>query len=274
VRVACLGDVTLDVLVSVPAGLVADDDTAATITFTTGGQAANVAAWLIELGGVARVFGPRSDTAPGRLVEQTLTERGIQPVGPVVDRTPAVMSLVSGGTRSMASDPGDSSWLDAVAPGPWLTDADWLFVSGYALLRARRPHLIVETAAAARRTGARVAVDLASAAMIDAYGARRFAALWRSLEPAVVFGNDVEWVTCAGTADGGWVAVRKHGPGGTSFVRDEVVDHRVPPAGPVIDVTGAGDALAAGYLLGGADLAMRTAARCVAQVGAQPVQAP
>jgi sugar/nucleoside kinase (ribokinase family) len=42
----------------------------------------------------------------------------------------------------------------------------------------------------------------------------------------------------------------------------------------VVDVTGAGDALAAGYLVGGPDLAMETAARCVAHRGAQPVDRP
>jgi sugar/nucleoside kinase (ribokinase family) len=38
----------------------------------------------------------------------------------------------------------------------------------------------------------------------------------------------------------------------------------------VVDTTGAGDALAAGYLVGGVDLAMAAAARCIAHRGAQP----
>jgi sugar/nucleoside kinase (ribokinase family) len=37
-----------------------------------------------------------------------------------------------------------------------------------------------------------------------------------------------------------------------------------------VDSTGAGDALAAGFIVGGAQLALETAARCVAQVGAMP----
>jgi len=37
-----------------------------------------------------------------------------------------------------------------------------------------------------------------------------------------------------------------------------------------LDSTGAGDALAAGFILGGPQLALETAARCVAQVGAMP----
>jgi sugar/nucleoside kinase (ribokinase family) len=39
---------------------------------------------------------------------------------------------------------------------------------------------------------------------------------------------------------------------------------------PVIDTTGAGDALAAGYLVGGPERAVEAAARCVGLVGAMP----
>jgi ribokinase len=272
VLVACLGDVMLDVLVDVPGGLVLDDDTDARITFAAGGQAANAAAWVVALGGAARVFGPRADTGPGRLVEEALTRRGVELHGPTVSRGGAVMSLVAEGSRSLASDAGDGEWLDDVAPGLWLQDADWLLVSGYALLRARKPELIVAVAETSRRAGTRVAVDLSSASMIEAFGARDFTALWQALGPSVVFANDAEWSVAPGGfgAGGRSVLVLKHGAAGSTFVIDGVPDDRAPVPGPVLDVTGAGDALAAGYLVGGVDVAMATAARCIAQVGAQP----
>jgi sugar/nucleoside kinase (ribokinase family) len=117
--------------------------------------------------------------------------------------------------------------------------------------------------------------------MVEHYGAARFRALWQSLEPAVVFANDAEWratqggdpgvVTRPGFGRGGrTVLVLKHGAAGAEFVIDGVADHRTAEASTVVDVTGAGDSLTAGYLVGGADLAMRTAARCVGHVGAQP----
>ena len=46
-------------------------------------------------------------------------------------------------------------------------------------------------------------------------------------------------------------------------------EHDAVPA-EAVDSTGAGDALAAGFIVGGARLALETAARCVAQVGAMP----
>ena len=184
VLVACLGDVMLDVIVETSGALVDDDDTPARITFAAGGQAANVATWVVALGGRARVFGPRADTGSGHLVERALTDLGRRGVGHPTGRTGSVVSLVTGGTRSMASDPGDLSWLDDVRSGPWLDGADWLFVSGYALLRTPDPQRVVETAAVARAHGTRIAVDLSSAAMVAEFGADRFSELCRALRPA------------------------------------------------------------------------------------------
>ena len=274
--VACLGDVMLNVIVEVPDGLSADDDIPAEITFAAGGQAANVATWVTALGGQARVFGPRADTGPGHLVDDVLAGHGVEVWGTTTGRTGAVLSLNTAGRRSMASDPGDLSWLDEVRSGAWLDGADWLFVSGYTLLRTPDPQRIVETAAVARAHGTRVAVDLASAAMVAQFGADHFSSLSEALRPSVVFATDAEWTTSHGHfgAGGSAVLVLKHGARGASFVIDGVADARAPEPGPVVDVTGAGDALAAGYLLGGADLAMRAAARCVARRGAQPDPEP
>ena len=270
--VACLGDVMLDVIVEAPHGLVPDDDTPARITFAAGGQAANVATWVAALGGRARVFGPRSDTGLGRLVEEALTSRGVEVWGTTPGRVSSVVSLTSHGHRSFASDPGDLQWLEEITAGPWLEDADWLFVSGYALLRTRDPQRIVQTAAVARAYGTRIAVDLASAVMVQRYGAAAFGDLVRDLKPAVVFATDAEWATSPGSfgAGGLTVLVLKHGADGATFVIDGIADDRPVEPGPVLDVTGAGDALAGGFLVGGADLAMQAAAHCVAQVGAQP----
>ncbi|CAN5577229.1 sugar kinase [soil metagenome] len=271
--VACLGDVMLDVIVETAGALVLDDDTPARITFTAGGQAANVATWVVALGGEARVFGPRADTGPGELVDKALAGHGVEMWGTATGRSGSVVSLVNQETRSMASDPGDLSWLDEVRSGPWLDGADWLFVSGYALLRTPDPQRVVETAAVARAHGTRIAVDLSSASMIADFGPDAFADLCRSLRPSVVLATDGEWASSPGGFGAGdnAVLVLKHGGRGATFVSGGESDDRPASPGDVVDVTGAGDALAAGYLVGGPDLAMAAAARCVAHRGAQPV---
>ena len=63
-RVVCVGDIMLDVIVSTAHPLAPDDDTPAAISFAPGGQAANVAAWVVALGGEAVVLVPR---VPGRV---------------------------------------------------------------------------------------------------------------------------------------------------------------------------------------------------------------
>jgi sugar/nucleoside kinase (ribokinase family) len=280
--VVCVGDVMLDVIVNAPSGLVPDDDTPAAITFDAGGQAPNVAAWVVASGGNALVVGPRCARGHGPLVTSMLQARGVEVRGPTVERAGAVMSLVQAGTRSMASDAGDTTWLTRLEPADLPGRMDWLFVSGYVLLRSPTPSSLTSLVAAARDRGARVAVDLASAAAIDGFGSASFSRLCESLSPDVVLGNDAEWAALsrspgavASFAPGGrTVLVLKHGPRGASFVIDGIADDRPAAAGPVVDPTGAGDALAAGYLVGGVDVAMATAARCVGRVGAQPGSLP
>lgn len=286
--VCCLGDVMLDVIVDAPTGIVADDDTTARITLAPGGQAANVAAWVATLGGESRVFGPHAESGAGRLVGDELSGAGVEMHGPTTAQPGVVMSLLTPGTRSLASDPGSLDWLTEIAPGPWLEGADWLFVSGYALLRSPQPQQIIDLAATARSAGTSVAVDLSSAAMITQYGAAAFHRLWRALRPSVIFANDDEWAaTNAGdgvdtddsagasgvAAGGGAVLVLKHGSRGATFVIDGIADHRPPEPAQIVDVTGSGDALSAGYLVGGVELAMTAAARCASHTGAQPPRA-
>jgi ribokinase len=276
--VVCVGDVMLDVIVTAPTGLVPDDDTPAGITFAAGGQAANVAAWVTALGARACVVGPWSSSGHGSLVLDALRAQGVQVRGPKVDRAGVVVSLVQSGTRSMASDAGDTTWLCRLDEADLPERLDWLFLSGYALLRCPTPRVLTSFTEAARVRGARVAVDLASASMITTYGAARFRELCQDLGPAVVLGNDAEWDALSRgpgasrgfDAGGGTVLVLKHGPAGATFVIDGISDDHPPVAGIVVDATGAGDAITAGFLVGGVELAMTTAARCVGTVGAQP----
>jgi sugar/nucleoside kinase (ribokinase family) len=116
-----------------------------------------------------------------------------------------------------------------------------------------------------RALGGKVSVDLASANLVRAYGPERLLARLRLLEPDVVFGNDEEVQAVGGEIPGGTL-VRKRGAEG--IVVDGEAIEAVPAA--VVDSTGAGDALAAGFIVGGPQLALETAARCIGQLGAMP----
>jgi len=273
VKVCVAGDVMLDVLVSTQGPLTADDDTPAAITVGAGGQAANVAAWVCALGGRAGLYGPRSRDVAGQVIDGQLMARGVHLCADPQDaHCGAVVSFITSGQRTLASDPGDLAWIDdRLADPSWLTGADWLHLSGYLLLRAPDPAVVIRAARAARKLGVRVAVDLASAAMIETYGALAFRSLVEKLDPTVVFGNEGEWDVVGGSPDQlSADAVVKRGSRGSTFVAGGLRTPSGVVPGSVVDVTGAGDALAAGYFVGGPQMAMAAAARCVAQTGAQP----
>ena len=90
-----------------------------------------------------------------------------------------------------------------------------------------------------------------------------FRARVRRLAPDVVFATERER-EALGPLQTHWVVKR-----GKDGVRVDGVDHPAV-AGDVVDTTGAGDALAAGYLVGGVQLGVETAARCCAKAGAMP----
>jgi sugar/nucleoside kinase (ribokinase family) len=270
-RICTLGDLLLDVIVRLERPLVSGDDVVATTTTSPGGQAANVAAWAAELGADASFIGRRGDDESGRLVSEALAGYGVDLLGPAEGRNGVVVSFVDpDGTRSMASDRGVAPSLD---PGDvhadWLEGCDWLHIAGYSLLREPIASASLAAVRHARAAGTRVSVDLSTSTAIEAYGSERFRSLLDSIGPDLVFGTATE-VDALGGDLGAPEWVLKRGPDGIVVgTKDSAVALPAVPA-QAVDSTGAGDALAAGYLVGGAGLALETAARCVANPGAMP----
>lgn len=275
-RLATLGDVLLDVIVLISEPLAPGGDVRASTRAGAGGQAANVAAWAAELGGDARCIAKRGDDPTGELVARDLVARGVELVGPVAEgSTGVVVSIVRDGDRSLASDRG-------VAPSltPEELDAAWfacdvLHLSGYALLREPIVGAALLAARLAREQGSRVSVDVAAWTEIRAYGPGRFRDLVEELAPDVLFATEAEWELLGAGYLSVPVRILKRGARGCAlFAEDSKLDFAAVEAA-VVDPTGAGDAFAAGFLLGGSpeDAARRgleAAARCVSTVGSMP----
>ena len=259
-----LGDLLLDVIVRLSQPLAEGADADAVTKLGPGGQAANVAAWVAELGGEARFLGKRADDEAGRTAAGALARYGVDVHGPVVaGRTGTIVALVGvDGARTMASDRGVSPDFQADELHPaWLDGCSHLHLPGYSLLRSP----IDGTALRAAELAPRLSVDLSSWSAIRDFGPERFRERLEQLRPAIVFANEDEERILGGPLDGcTWIL--KRGPLGARFGDVEL------PAVPAdaIDTTGAGDALAAGYLVGGPELALAAAARCVAQLGSMP----
>ena len=243
-------------------------DVDAEIVLAPGGQAANVAAWASELGARSRFLGKRGDDDAARLAREGLSARGVEVLGPAAGRSAVVCSLVAAdGERSLISDRGAAAELEeSEVDARWLEGCDHLFVSGYALRSEPSRTAALRAVELARSESASVSVDLSSWIAIRDAGPGRFRDAVETLAPDAVFANEDEEGALGGPLPGtAWIL--KLGARGCSFAGDE---RPAVPVERIVDTTGAGDALAAGWIVGGPDLALEAAARCVARLGSMP----
>jgi sugar/nucleoside kinase (ribokinase family) len=267
VQICVLGDAHLDVVVRVTGPLAEDTDTPATTHLGVGGQGANVAAWAAALGARSRLIAPRGTDTAARLLDEELARRGVELVGPVVPgRTGVVVALSDGGNRrSMLTDRGvgiEIATADVAAE--WLDGCDWLHVAAYSLASQPAPGAAVAAVRAAAARSARLSIDVSSTALIQAYGVSSFRQMLTSLDADVIFGTRAE-AALLGTGLTSRLVV-KLGEAGVL-----VAGQRYPARPTVaVDSTGAGDAFAAGYLIGGVELGLSAAARAVATMGGMP----
>ena len=117
----------------------------------------------------------------------------------------------------------------------------------------------------ARSAGRRVSVDLSSWSAIRDYGAVRFRADLEGSRPTSCSRTRTRTRSSA-AASRAAPGSSSAGAAGASFDGFE----RAALRRSSVDSTGAGDAFAAGWLVGGPDLALEAAARCVAQAGSMP----
>jgi len=248
-------------------------DAAAQTRTGAGGQAANVAAWAAALGAEARFVGKRGDDPAASLAAGELARLGVTVFGPVaLGRNGVVVSIVGEeGERAMASDRGVAPTLSADELEPaWFEGSTHLHLSGYSLMSSPIDGAASRAAGLVRAGGGTVSVDLASRRVIADFGAERLRSVLRELVPDLVFANEVERAEVGPDAavDATWVL--KRGAAGAAIERDGQRSEFPAVPTEVVDTTGAGDAFAAGYLVGGVELALETAARCVSNLGATP----
>ncbi|MGH3009580.1 MAG: carbohydrate kinase family protein [Gaiellaceae bacterium] len=276
-RIAALGDVLLDVIVRLEEPLVPGGDVRASTHAGAGGQAANVAAWAAGLGAEARCIAKRGDDPAGELVARELAACGVELAGPVAagGATGVVVSVVETGDRALASDRGVATTLTPEElDAAWL-ECDVLHLSGYALVQEPIGSAALLAARLAREAGALVSVDVAAWTEIRRFGPVRFREILDELAPDVLFATEAEWELLGGAYLTAPTGVLKRGPRGCSVFTGEAKLDFAALEVDVVDPTGAGDALAAGFLLGGsleeaARRGLEAAARCVAKVGSLP----
>lgn len=269
--ICTLGDVLLDVIVALDGPIEEDTDTYGRTRVGTGGQAANVAAWIVALGGAARLMASRADDPVGELLRHDLERRGVEVRGPISEGvTGTVVSIAApDGRRSMLTDRGVSLGFEPEAFDPaWLDGCERLHVSAYSLVSSPLRETALLAAKTARARGAEVSLDLASTGAFRQAGVEELRQAARTLSPDLVLANEAEAEELGGI-DARTFVIKRGERGCTVRVDGVSRDYEAMPA-ELIDSTGAGDAFAAGFLLEGPELAVSAAARCVATMGAMP----
>ena len=170
--ICTLGDLLLDVIVRLEGPIAEDTDTYGRTRVGAGGQAANVAAWAVALGGRARFLGKRARDPAGRLLAEELAGRGVELAGPEVESgTGTVVSVATpNGARTMLSDRGVSTTFAPEELDPaWLDGCEWLHIPGYSLVRSP----LARRRWPPRSAAFAISVDLSSTAAVGEAGVER-----------------------------------------------------------------------------------------------------
>lgn len=254
--VGVLGDLVDDIVVRFTGSLQIAADTHSTIATRQGGSGANVAVSVARIGGSSRFIGQVGEDRQGRGLVAELAELGVDPCVRFGGTTGSIVVLVSGdGERSFLSDRAAARMLDGYDEA-WLDGLGVLHVPMYSLHGEPLASTAIDLVAAAHRRGVRVTVDASSTSIVRDLGRDSVIGLLNELRPEVLFCNRDEAAELGLPSSRSElqipVVVLKDGPQPTLLDIAGVGIESVAPEsiGAITDTTGAGDAFAAGFLVG------------------------
>ena len=260
VRLATIGDIAVDIRAVAGEALTRGADARGGIRFLPGGSAANVAVWAARCGARATCVGAVGADPWGAWLGDDLRREGVTIVGPRRGRTATILAFIDAeGERTFVTDRAAALTLRPDDLPEMLWDGcDALHIPAYSLFEGMLAVTTVGAVHRARSAGATISVDLSSVSLLRAYGLERFAVLLADLQPDLLFANldEAQALFAVGTSDAAAAAMRavarvavvKRGAAGALVATDEGEWCAAAPAAAV-DSTGAGDALAAAFLV-------------------------
>ena len=290
-RIVAFGDIVNDIVVVPRAAIRPDTDTISTIRPRPGGSAANTAAWLGSLGGHVDFVGCVGITDVESHAQQ-LRDQGVVPHLTTAPGLPTstIVILVEGEHRTMLTERGANRALKAAdLSDELLAQAAVLHLTGYTLIDGPRAPGVRDLIDRAHAAGAVVSLNPGSAGFIADFGPADFVAAIEGVDIIVANVHEAE-LLCDQTeperiaqqmADRYGIAVITQGPGSVFVAERGGKPVSVPvPQARVVDPTGAGDAMSAGFLnswvaerdaVRAAQAGILVAARAVMVIGGRPV---
>lgn len=258
----CVGDLGLDLTITVSHALAVGSDTSGRIEMYGGGSAANVAAWSARAGLASRFIGAVGDDhAADFLVDELLTHGvEVRPLRRAKSRSRAIAVFVGeDGNRSLVSDQDTTVTpsLDDYDPS-WFEGINWLHLTGYTYIALHSRALFGHLTREATSRSIPYSID-PSAAQLLRTNCRRSDVLEALRGAQILFPSHDEAEYLTGTSDpedaaeqllelAHCVAVT-YGSDGVHIARRgcETVHVKALPT-TVVNTLGCGDAFAAGFL--------------------------
>ena len=264
-NILSLGDLLLDVTVRYDPASGEAEAGADAVRIGPGGSAANFALQAARLGARSRFVSRVGRDWPGEMLARDLRDEGVIAEVRIseVDPTGRVLIMVDPeGNRRMFSYPGASAALfpDDLDPA-WFRDLDAFHLTGYSLLRDGPREAALHGIRLAKAEGVPlITLDPNPGHLIAGYGPARFRDAIAEIGFSIVFPNIEEGRLLSGEGEPGSVAaslldiaplvVLTLGADGCLLAtRDGQTHVPAAPAQNVADVTGAGDAFAAAFVV-------------------------
>jgi sugar/nucleoside kinase (ribokinase family) len=260
----------------------------------SGGSAGNTAAGVASLGGRAAFIGKVADDALGKFYRHDMHAAGVHfETAPLKGGAPTARSFIlitPDGERTMNTYLGACHALSpADIDEKVVAAAAITYLEGYLWDPPAAKEAFRTAAAAAHRAGRKVSITLSDAFCVDRFR-DEFLQLIRGRTVDIVFANaselrslyqtaNLETAIAAIRRDGALAAVTVGGDGAMVVSREAVVAVPASPLEGLVDLTGAGDLFAAGFLFGiargmphadAARLGTIAAAEVIGHIGPRP----
>ncbi len=263
-------------------------------TEMSGGSGANTIAGLASFGGRGAFFGKIAEDGLGKTFGHDIRALGVHFETPALTAGPStarcLVMVTPDGERTMNTFLGACQML-----GPndvneeIVAQSSILYMEGYLWDPPQAKNAFLHAAKIAKENGREVALTLSDSFCVDRYRAE-FLDLIRSKTVTLLFGNESELHSLYETSDTAsamealeqdcpFAVVTRSEKGATVLKDGKRIDVPAAPVERIVDLTGAGDLFAAGFLFGHArgmdpevcaKLGALAAAEVISHIGARP----